>query len=220
MENKTALIVGASGLVGNELLKFLLSGQEYAKIIALVRKPLNIKHPKLEEKIINFDNMADHKGFFKVNDIFCCIGTTIKKAKSRAEFEKVDVDYPVEMAKLSKEKQVEKFLIVSSMGANPSSRVFYSRMKGVLEERIKEIGLNSLHIYRPSLLLGNRKEDRIGENAGKLLAKKLLFAFAGPLEKYKPIEAETVALAMYKTAQRDVYGVHIYPSNEISKITQ
>ncbi|MEW6624902.1 MAG: NAD(P)H-binding protein [Bacillota bacterium] len=217
MEGKSALIVGASGLVGNKLLKYLLSGQEYRMIVALVRNPLNIKHPKLEEKIIDFDNISSYKDSFRVNDIFCCVGTTINKAKSREKFKKVDVDYPIKMAKLSKETQVEKFLIISSMGANPNSLVFYSKMKGLLEDQIKDIGLNSLHIFRPSLLLGTRKEFRLGETIGKLLAKVLPFTFIGPLEKYKPIEAETVALGMYRAAQRDVNGIHIYLSNEISK---
>lgn len=217
MEGKTALIVGASGLVGGKLLELLLSAEEYIKIVALVRKPLGIKNTKLEEKIINFNNMAEVMDSFRVNHVFCCIGTTIKKAKSREVFKEVDVHYPLEMAKFAKERQVEKFVIISSMGANPDSAVFYSRMKGLLEKQLQEIGLNSLHIVRPSLLLGNRKDYRLGEGIGTFLATVFSFTFVGPFEKYKPIKAETVALGMYKIAQRKVNGSYIYPSNEIEK---
>lgn len=216
MKSKSALIVGASGLVGNVLLGHLLSGEEYGKIVALVRQPLGIEHSKLVERVIDFDQMVDVKDSFNVNDVFCCVGTTIKKAKSKKVFKKIDVDYPLEMANYSKEKQVDKFLVISSMGANPNSLFFYSRMKGLLEEQLKEIGLNSLHIFRPSLLLGNRKESRITETIGALLAKGLSLTFVGPLDKYKPIEAKNVALGMYKTAQRDGIGVHTYLSEEMN----
>lgn len=219
MESKKALIAGANGLVGGELLKLLLRGKEYDKVVALVRKPLGIKDAKLEEKIIDFNNMDEATDSFQVNHVFCCLGTTIKKAKSKEVFKQVDVLYPLEMAKIAKEKQVEKFLIISSMGANSDSLVFYSRMKGLLENQLQSIGFNSLHILRPSLLLGNRKDYRPGEAAGAFLTNLLSFAFIGPLKKYKPIAAETVALAMFEIAQRDVIGVHIYPSDEISKST-
>lgn len=218
MEGKSALIVGASGLVGNELLSHLLSGEEYGKIVVLVRQSLNIEHLKLEEIVFDFDKMADYKDIFKVDDVFCCLGTTIKKAKSKVKFKKVDVDYPLEMAKLSKDQQVDRFLIISSMGANPNSIAFYSRMKGMLEQQLKELKLNSLHIFRPSLLLGARKETRVGEIVGTLLAKGLRFGFIGPLEKYKPIEAKQVALGMYKMAQSEVTGDHTYPSKEIDEM--
>lgn len=218
MESKTALIVGASGLVGNELLGHLFSGEEYGKIVVLVRQSLNIEHLKLEEIVIDFDKMADYKDIFKVDDVFCCLGTTIKKAKSKAKFKKVDVDYPLEMAQLSKDQQVDRFLIISSMGANPNSVAFYSRIKGMLEQQLKELKLNSLHIFRPSLLLGARRETRVGEIVGTLLAKGLRFGFIGPLEKYKPIEAKQVALGMYKMAQIEVTGDHTYSSMEIAEM--
>lgn len=218
MKGKVALIVGASGLVGRELLKLLLAGKEYGRVGALVRKPLGIKHPKLEERIIDFDNMDKHKDCFLVNDVFCCIGTTIKKARSREEFKKIDVDYPVQMAKISKELQVEKFLIITSVGADSNSMVYYSRMKGLLEKQLSAMGLNSLHIFRPSLLLGARDEYRLGEEIGAIFAKGLSFAFVGPLKKYKAIDAKDVAMGMYITAQKQGQGAHVYLSHEISKI--
>lgn len=124
MVGKSALLVGASGLVGGELLNCLLTGPEYSKVLILVRKPLGLKHPKLEELLIEFEDLARYKDFFKVNDVFCCLGTTIRKAGSQEAFKKVDVEYPLEIARLTKEMRAEKFLIISSMGANPKSPVF------------------------------------------------------------------------------------------------
>lgn len=218
MVGKSALLVGASGLVGGELLNCLLSGQEYSKVLILVRKTLGVKHPKLEERTIEFEDLARYEDLFKVNDVFCCLGTTIRKARSQEAFKKVDVEYPLEIARLAKEMRAEKFLIISSMGANPKSSLFYSRMKGLLEQRLKAIGLNSLHIFRPSLLLGDRKEIRFGESVSSFLTKGISFVFVGALKKYKPIDAKTVAIGMYKAAQSNAVVIHTYLSNEIAEI--
>ncbi|HBV88599.1 MAG TPA: oxidoreductase [Desulfosporosinus sp.] len=215
MVGKSALLVGASGLVGGELLNCLLNGTEYSRVLIFVRKPTGLKHLKLEEHLIEFNNLPYYKEFFEVNDVFCCLGTTIKKAKSQAAFKKVDVEYPLELAKLAKEMKVEKFLVISSMGANPKSPVFYSRMKGLLEEELKMISIKSLHIFRPSLLLGDRKEFRIGESISAYLTKGISFIFIGPLKKYKPIDAKRVAKGMYKAAQSRSEGIFTYLSNEI-----
>ncbi|MBC2724611.1 oxidoreductase [Desulfosporosinus sp.] len=215
MVGKSALLVGASGLVGGELLNCLLNGTEYSRVLIFVRKPTGLKHLKLEEHLIEFNNLPYYKEFFEVNDVFCCLGTTIKKAKSQAAFKKVDVEYPLELAKLAKEMKVEKFLVISSMGANPKSPVFYSRMKGLLEEELKMISIKSLHIFRPSLLLGDRKEFRMGESISAYLTKGISFIFIGPLKKYKPIDAKRVAKGMYKAAQSRSEGIFTYLSNEI-----
>ena len=215
MGGKSALLVGASGLVGGELLNCLLNGTEYSRVLIFVRKPTGLKHSKLEEHLIEFNNLPCYKEFFKVNDVFCCLGTTIKKAKSEAAFKKVDVEYPLELAKLATEMKVEKFLVISSMGANPKSPVFYSRMKGVLEEELKMLSIKSIHIFRPSLLLGDRKEFRIGESISAYLTKGISFIFIGPLKKYKPIDARRVAKGMYKAAQSSSEGIFTYLSNEI-----
>lgn len=217
---KSALLVGASGLVGGELLNCLLIAPEYSKVLILVRKPLGLIHPKLEERVIEFEDLLQHRDCFKVNDVFCCLGTTIKKARSKEAFRKVDVEYPLKIARLAKDMQAEKFLIISSVGANPKSTVFYTRMKGLLEQKLKEIGIKSLHIFRPSLLLGNRKEFRIGESVSAFLTKGISFFFVGWLKKYKPIEAKTVANGMYMAAQfkGEVQGIQIYLSNQIKEI--
>jgi uncharacterized protein YbjT (DUF2867 family) len=218
MSKKTALVIGANGLVGSELLKSLLVAPEYSKITVLVRKTLGIEASNLEEKIINFENLADYKESFKVDDVFCCLGTTIKKAKSQEAFKKVDVDYPLEMAKLSKEMDCKKFLVISSMGADPKSSVFYNRMKGTLEEGLQAMNLNSLQIFRPSLLLGNRKEFRFGEKVGSIIARGLIFLFVGALRKYRPIKAAKVADAMYKVAQMNENNFKIFMSQDIAEM--
>lgn len=221
MENtkKTALIAGASGLIGNELLHYLLEGQEYERVTALVRSPLNIKHPKLEEKVIHFDEMEQHKEIFTVDDVFCCLGTTIKKAKTKEAMYKVDVDYPVQMAKLASDKGAKRFLLVSSMNANPHSSIFYPKMKGELEEKISEMAFESISIIRPSLLLGERDEFRFGEQAGEFFYCLFSFLFIGPLRKYKAIQGRTVALAMFKIAQMNKRGIDIYSSEKIEQIS-
>lgn len=127
MKRKTALIAGASGLVGNKLLHFLLDGQEYEKVCALVRKSLGVTHPKLIEVVCEFHNLGKQQNFFQVNDVFCCLGTTIKKAKTKSVMYEVDVNYPLTMAKLAKEKGANHFLIISSMNANPNSLLFYPK---------------------------------------------------------------------------------------------
>ncbi|MEL1134693.1 oxidoreductase [Desulfitobacterium sp. THU1] len=218
MTPKSALLFGASGLVGSELLKLLLNGPEYEKVIIFVRKSLELKHPILEEVVLEFDDLAQYKACFDVNDVFCCLGTTIKKAGTQEAFRKVDVEYPLEIARLAKEMGAEKFLVISSMGANPRSRVFYSRMKGLLEQELKKIGIASLHIFRPSLLLGDRREFRLGESVSATLSKRLPFLFAGPLSKYKPIGGETVAQGMILAAQSGAEGVFIRESHEIEEM--
>jgi len=215
MNTKTALLAGASGLVGGHLLQLLLSSNEYKRVHILVRKPLGIIHEKLKETQVNFDILESYKDLLKADDVFCCLGTTIKKAGSQEAFKKVDVDYPVMLGRLAKESRAERFLIVSSMGANPESKIFYSRMKGLTEKTLEETGLKSLFIFRPSLLLGNRQEHRAGEKMASAVMKGIGFLFAGSLRKYKAIEAKTVAQAMLNAAQLPAEGVHVYLSDEI-----
>lgn len=219
MVGKSAILVGASGLVGGELLNLLLHGEGYSKITVMGRRSLNLKHPKLEEIIVDFDRLDQYKENFSVDEVFCCLGTTIKKAKSKEGFKKVDVDYVLHLARLAKEMKVEKFLIVSSMGANQKSRIFYSKMKGLVEENLKEMGFNFLHIFRPSLLLGQRQEVRSGESAAAFLSTGLSFLLIGGLRKYKPIQAKSVAKGMYHAAQSTIAGYHTYMSDEILDIS-
>ncbi|MDP4091664.1 MAG: NAD-dependent epimerase/dehydratase family protein [Bacillota bacterium] len=216
---KVALVVGATGLVGNELVRILLSAPEYEKVIVWVRTSMDINHNKLEEKIINFRELDKHVIDKSVNHVFCCLGTTMRKAKNMEAFATVDLEYPVVLAKKARERQVSQFLTISAMGADPNSKIFYNRIKGQLEEELKKVGLPGLHIFRPSLLLGKRKEFRLGEKAAGAAYRVLPFIFIGSIKKYKPIHARTVARAMYRVALTEKHGVNIYESNNIAKMT-
>ncbi|MFC4322206.1 oxidoreductase [Litchfieldia salsa] len=216
---KKALIAGASGLVGRNLLEILVEGDEYEEIIAIVRTPLSYQHPKLKEHIVNFDELSKEKQLFStVDHVYCCLGTTIKKAGSKEVMYKIDVEYPLELAELSRKEGVSHFILVSSMNANPNSPIWYSKMKGELEQKITQIPFQSISIIRPSLLMGNRQEFRLGEKMAEKVYKTFSFLFHGPLRKIRGIEARKVALAMYKIAKRESPGITIYPSEQLEVI--
>lgn len=219
-KNKKALLVGASGLVGYELLQILLEAPEYDSVTIFIRNKLDIKHPKLEQLVINFDNLLNYSKYFKVDDVYCCLGTTIKKAGSQQAFCKVDFNYPLTVAKLAKENDVKKFLIITAMGSDSGSKIFYNRVKGEVEEEIKKVNLPSLHIFRPSLLLGERKEFRFGEKLASILSPLFSVFMVGNFRKYKPIHGRNVALAMYRKGQTKEIGSYIYSSDAIQDISK
>jgi uncharacterized protein YbjT (DUF2867 family) len=209
---KTALLAGSTGLIGGQLLALLLGDHRYASVIAISRKPLTITHPKLVSLVCELRDLPNHRDQLKADEVFCCLGTTIKKAKSKEAFRAVDLDAPLLLAKISKGMGVEKFLLVSSLGANENSGIFYNKVKGEVEESIKEVGFNTFHILRPSLLLGLRHEERTGEDAAKFFYK--VFGFLVP-KKYKPIESIKVAMAMQLFAQEQQVGNFIHESDEL-----
>ncbi|MCK0472240.1 oxidoreductase [Halalkalibacter sp. APA_J-10(15)] len=215
---KTALIVGATGLVGRELLKMLLKKGNYDKVVAIVRRPLKIADQKLTEIVTDFDKLDESVIDFHVDDVFSCIGTTIKKAQSKDVMYRIDVTYPLRVAKLSRKAGAKKLLFVSAMGANAKSSIFYTRIKGELEGEVQKLGYDSIAIFRPSLLLGERAEFRFGEKTAEVMFRALSFLFVGPLRKVKGIEAKTIALAMYDVAQAEEKGIAIYQNDEIEKI--
>jgi uncharacterized protein YbjT (DUF2867 family) len=218
-KKKSVLLVGATGLVGGELLTFLLNHPGYEKVKVFIRKPMKINHPKLEQINVDFDKLHQYREHFNVNDVYCCLGTTIKKAGSQEAFRQVDYEYPLGLAKLAVESDVERFLIITAMGADKSSNVFYNRVKGEVEEELRNSGIGTLHIFRPSLLLGEREEFRLGEKLAILLSPILSFAMIGGLRKYKPIQANNVAKAMFLTGQTKVCGTFVYPSDDIQQIS-
>lgn len=220
MNSKTALLTGASGLVGTELLHILLESPNYEEVKILVRKRVEIQHPKLEQILVDFNRLENYEEHFHVNDVYCCLGTTIKKAGSQEAFRKVDYEYPIKMAQLAKKQEVENFLIISALGADPKSKVFYSRTKGQVEAELKKIGLRALHIFQPSLLLGDRQEFRFGEKIASFLSPLFSPLLFGKLKKYRPVSARRVAYAMYHVAQTDNNGHFIYPSNRIFELSR
>ena len=207
---KKALVIGGAGLIGRQLIDLLLADERYS-VIALVRKPLPITHEKLLQVAFNFDN--PDKQVVVADEIFCCMGTTIKAAGSKPAFYKVDYEYVLTIAQTGYSNGVKKFALVSSMGANKNSNIFYSKTKGAIEAAVALIGYEGLFIFRPSILLGRRTEFRMGETIGKFLMKS--FAFALP-KKYQPVKASQVAKVMVASMNSGNTGVHILESDSIA----
>ncbi len=216
--SRTALLLGASGLIGGHCLDLLLADSDYAQVTVLVRKSLSRTHPKLTQQIVDFERLTEVAEAFRVQDVFCCLGTTIKTAGSQEAFRKVDFTYPVESARLAVQQGATQFLLVSSLGANAKSSVFYNRTKGEVERAVAASDLSSVQIFRPSLLLGQRAEVRSGELVAEKLSRALSFLLVGPLRKYRPIEARAVAAAMIAVAKDQRAGIHLYESNQIAEI--
>ncbi len=212
---KTALIAGSTGLIGKNLLQLLLESDQYNLIKAITRKPLDFQHPKMENIVVDFDKMTEQYAHFKTDDVFCCLGTTMKQAGSKAAFKKVDYDYPIEIAKVCKSQGAKQYLLVSALGANKKSSVYYNRIKGEVEEAIEAIGYDRYHIFRPSLLMGKRVEKRGGENAAKLFYN--IFGFIIPA-KYKGISSEKVAKAMLHFSSTVGNGKFIHESGQLQNI--
>lgn len=214
-EEKTALIAGASGLIGSHLLRMLLQCPEYREVIALVRNPLPMQHPKLRQKQMNFGQLS-RKQDLQADDVFCCLGTTMKQAGSRDNFLQVDFTYVTELAKTTSAQGASQFLVVSAMGANSRSVFYYNRVKGKMEATVCKLPFRGVHIFRPSLLTGQRPEVRAGEKIGEMLMNTFRFALVGPFRKYRPVAAETVARAMLHTALQNQKGINVYPSDQIA----
>ena len=212
---KTALLAGATGLIGKQLLQLLLDDGHYEKVIAITRKPLATDgHPKLENIVLNFEDLAANEILLKADDVFCCLGTTIRIAKTKDAFRKVDYDYPLALARITKQMGATQYLLVSALGANKNSSVFYNRVKGEVEEAIQSISFQSCLVFQPSLLLGNRIEQRAGEGAATSFFK--IFGFLIPL-RYKAIQSDKVARAMLHFAKIGTPGNHILESSVLQK---
>lgn len=215
---KTALIVGATGLVGKFCLSYLLMDKNYQKIIVLTRNPLPIKDEKIENIICEYEQLASYANRLVADDVFCCLGTTIGVAGSQENFKKIDLYYPLELAKITKKNGAKQFLVVSAMGANSKSSIFYNRVKGELQDTLKTIGFNTVHIFQPSLLTGIRKEFRAGERIAQVVTKIFRPLMFGPMKKYQPIEGMVVAYAMHQKALAEHNGFYIHQSDQIQSV--
>lgn len=211
-----ALIAGATGLTGAYVLDLLLKDSYYANVIAVTRKPLDKTDARLRNVVVDFDKLDKWADELKADDVFCCLGTTIRQAGSQAAFRKVDYAYPLELARVTREQGAGQFLIVTALGADKSSSIFYNRVKGEVEEAIGETGFPGYHIFQPGMLLGDRKDDRAGESAGKWLLKA--FDFLIP-KKYKAIEGIRVARGMVQVAKQNVRGRVVHSSGELQDYT-
>jgi uncharacterized protein YbjT (DUF2867 family) len=203
--SRHALVLGATGLVGRELLRLLLDDDTTGKVTVVARRATGVSHPKLEEQVFDLGEMQQHPGAFAADAIFCALGTTIKKAGSQERFRVVDYDYPLMAARLGKEQGAKHYLLVSAIGVSPDSRIFYNRVKGELERDLLALNYPRTTIARPSLILGDRDESRLDER---------VFSHLGWLmpPKYKPVHARDIAASLVDAARAQESGVQILES--------
>jgi uncharacterized protein YbjT (DUF2867 family) len=216
---KKALIIGATGLVGSHCLRHLLCDSRYGQVTALTRKKLDINHPKLSNLIVNFDDQNSWEAFCAVDDVYSVMGTTIAKAGSKENFRKVDFAYPLAIAKAAKKFGAKGHALVSALGADAKSPIFYSKTKGELEQAITDLDFETNIILQPSLLIGERTEKRTAEKLSQLLFLKLEFLFVGPLVKYKGVRAEDVAQAMIYFLNSGIKGSLTVENKKIIETT-
>ncbi|TMM31093.1 NAD-dependent epimerase/dehydratase family protein [Polaribacter aestuariivivens] len=194
--SKTAIILGATGLTGGILLEKLLADKRYSTIKLFSRSSVEVASEKIQEFIVDLLQLENHSKDFTGDEVYCCIGTTASKTKDKEKYKKIDYGIPVTAAKLSKQNGIETFVVMSSMGANPDSSVFYNRTKGEMERDVLQLKIKNTFILRPSLIGGNRDEKRIGEKIGKIIMSILNPLFVGALKKYRMIHPEKIASCM------------------------
>jgi uncharacterized protein YbjT (DUF2867 family) len=222
MENQDLtpfLVSGASGLVGTALVRRLLADETGPGVVAVVRRPLGLAGRRRTEVVADFGRL-DGVTVPPVNTAFCALGTTIAKAGSEAAFRAVDVDAVVAFARLARRAGAKRFLLVSALGADPRSKVFYNRTKGEAEEAVRAIDFDGVALFRPSLLVGERAESRPAERAAIVVSGLLSWAMAGPLARWKPVPAEAVAAAMVAVARGTFTGARIVENDEIHRLAQ
>jgi uncharacterized protein YbjT (DUF2867 family) len=212
---KTALLAGATGLVGSALLPLLLASDRYAKVIVVGRRAIATQHPKLVQVITEFDQLEQERLRLIADDVYCCLGTTIRQAGSQDAFYKVDFLYVVQLAALTAANFAAQFLVVSALGADANSRFYYNRVKGEMEEAVRQTPFRAIHIFRPSLLLGARPTPRLGERLGAAALALVRPLLRGGWRKYRPVAAATVAQAMLRAASDDGGGIRIHSSETL-----
>jgi uncharacterized protein YbjT (DUF2867 family) len=212
---RTALLLGATGLVGGHCLELLLKDTAYRRVVTLGRRRLHVAHQKLDQRIVDFTRLQDFASVIQAQDIFSCLGTTIKKAGTKNAFRRIDFTYQYEVARIAAGNGAEQLLLVSSLGAQAGSQIFYNRVKGELEDAVSKLGFRGTQIFRPSLLLGERAEFRLKERVAELPMRYVSFLMVGPLRKYRPVQARTVAAAMLRVAKEHPTGINVFESDRI-----
>ena len=213
---KTAVVIGATGVVGRSLVDLLSRSDAIEHVVTLTRRPASHDSPKVRNHIVDFEHLGDHAKLFAGDMLFSCLGTTLKQAGSVANQRKVDYDYQYHAARLAAQQGAGHYLLVSSSGANPRSRAAYFRMKGELEQQVRHLPFNRISIFQPSLLVGDRPDIRPGENIGRLVMP-VLCRLPG-LQKYRPVTGEQVAAAMVRTALQPGLPVEIFALDNILRI--
>ena len=215
---KTALLVGATGLVGGLVLEQLLADTYFEKVIVLTRKSLGKSNAKLKEVLVDFNKLDDYATEIKADAVFCCLGTTIKVAGSKEAFKKVDFEYPFKIAQLAKQNGTSTYLLITALGASTNSMIFYNQVKGELEDEVSKLNFDSFHILQPSLIIGERTESRTGEGIAQKLAPVFDALMIGGLKKYKSITATQIAKAMVHYSKLNDKGIFKHESDELQKI--
>lgn len=216
--SKKALIAGASGLIGSELIQILLKQPEYSEIVVFVRKELPLKDPKLKQIVIDFDDMVNYSNEITGDAVFVCLGSTKKKTPDKTLYWKIDHDYPMQLAQIAKQNNVEQFHLVSSIGADAKSDNFYLKMKGQTMADIETIGIKSLYIYQPSLITGARKEFRLIEKLATGIMKMIDPLLTGSWKRYRSIPAKNIAQAMVNRSLKNETGTFIYTTEKIKEL--
>ncbi len=212
------ILVGASGLIGSHLLTALIESAEISRILLVLRKPLNISDPKVQELIVNFNQLENFSSDIKGDIMYSCLGTTRAKTPDSDLYRKIDLEYPLKLAEIGIRNGVLQFHLVSSLGADAEASNSYLKLKGELENELKKLSIPSLHIYQPSLLSGKRKESRLLEKFAISAFKFINPLLLGPLKKFRSIRAETVARAMLNQSLKELKGTFIYPSIQIQEL--
>lgn len=215
--NKTAIILGATGLTGGLLLEKLLEDERYQKIKLFSRTSIGKTHPKIEEHLIDLMELEKYADLFSADEVFCCVGTTASKTPDKETYKKIDYGIPVAAAKLSKTNTINTFIVVSALGADSNSRVFYNRIKGQMETAVLAQQIKKTHILQPSLISGHRNERRLGEWIGKQAMKLLNTIMIGSLKKYRSIHPEKIVTTMVWLANADFKEIRI-ESDHIQRI--
>lgn len=211
-----ALIGGATGLVGKHLTDLLIRDEDFVSVIVLVRKNITVESSKVRQIVFDYEK-DDIPDLPEVTDVFCCLGTTMKKAGSKEAFYKVDHDFVIKLAHMGMRNKTEGFYLVSSLGASADSSNYYLKVKGKTEEDIKEMGILKLGIFRPSIIMGERDEKRVGEKIGKVIANFLEPIMLGPLKKYRGVHALDIAGSMVRFCKNGPHGVTVISSEEMRK---
>lgn len=219
MRVNVAFVAGATGMTGQYVVEMLCEDAYFDRVVALVRRPGIATHPKLEDRVVDFAGLgaADLQG---ATHLFCCLGTTIRKAGSKEAFRRVDFDYVVRFAEAGRAAGAGFMALVSSAGADEKAGSFYLKVKGEAERRLEGIGFEALHIFRPSILLGKRDERRAGEEWGIRVARAMEWMLVGGLRKYRPMPAGTLAAAMAAAGERGGTGVQVHEYDGILKLAR
>lgn len=214
---RSAIVLGATGLTGGYLLNILLKDPKYSKVILFSRSSVGFQHDKLEEHLIDLLELEKYKESFVADEVFCCIGTTKSKTPDNETYKKIDLGIPVTAAKLCRQNNIEKFLVISALGADANSSVFYNKVKGEMQHQVLEQGISKTYIFQPSLIAGDREEKRFFENLAIKSFKVLNKLMIGSLRKYRSIHPETIAKAMHICAKNG-YSKILIESDEIQEI--